>query len=72
MDISVLTIAQWFDESADAYYARFVESSHAKEIAENQQGSILMKGLKPTLLNLVLLKNPQTLEDIRQAMVHAE
>ena len=50
MDISVLMIAQRSDESAEEYYARFVESSHAQEIPENLQVSILMKGLKPTLL----------------------
>ena len=31
-----------------------------------------MKGLKPTLLTLVLPKNPQTLEEMRQAVVLAE
>ena len=31
-----------------------------------------MKGLKPTLLTLVLPKKRQTLEEMRQAMVHAE
>ena len=72
VDISVLTIAQRSDESAEEYYARFVESSHAKAIPENIQVSILMKGLKPTLLTLVMPKNPQTLEDMRQAMVLAE
>ena len=72
VDISVLMIAQRSDESAEEYCARFVESSHAKEIPENLQVSILMKGLKPTLLTLVMPKNPQTLEDMRQAMVLAE
>ena len=72
MDITVLTIEQWSDESAEAYYASFAESSHSKEVLENLQVSILMKSLKPTLLTLVLPKNPQTLEEMRQAMVHAE
>ena len=72
MDISVLTIAQWSDQSAEAYYASFTESSHAKEVLENLQVSTLMKGLKPTISTLVLPKNPQTLEEMRQAMVHAE
>ena len=31
-----------------------------------------MKGLQPSLLSLVMPKNPQTLEDMRQAMVLAE
>ena len=39
-----------------------MESSHAKEIPENLQVLILIKGLKPTLLTLVMPKNPQTLE----------
>ena len=72
MDISVLTIAQWSEVYAEAYYASFVESSYAKVALQNLQVSILMKGLKPTLLTLVLPKKPQTLEEMRQAMVHAE
>ena len=72
MDISVLTLAQWSYESAEEYYASFVESSHAKEVLENLQVSILMKGLKPTLFTLGLPKTPQTLEEMRQAIVHAE
>ena len=52
MDISVLTISQKQEESADEYFSRFIESSHSREIPEQLQISILMKGLKPSLLTL--------------------
>ena len=72
VDISVLTISQKQEESAEEYFSRFIESSHSREIPEQLQISILMKGLKPSLLTLVMPKNPGTLEDMRQAMVLAE
>ena len=43
-----------------------------KRNSGNLQVSILMKGIKPTLSTLSIPKNPQTLEDTRQAMVLAE
>ena len=49
-----------------------MDNSHGKDIPENLQVSILMKGLKPSFLSLVMPKKPQTLEDMRQAMVLAE
>ena len=60
------------DEKAEEYYSRFVDNSRGKAIPENRQVSSLMKGLKPSLLSLVMPKNPQTLEDMWQAMVLAE
>ena len=60
------------NELAEEYYSRFVEWSHAKEILETCKFQILMKGIKPTLSTLSIPKNPQTLEDTRQAMVLAE
>ena len=69
MDHSVLTISQKQEESAEEYFSRFIESSHSREIPEQLQISILMKGLKPSLLTLVMPKNPGTLEDMLQAMV---
>ena len=54
------------------YFYRFIDSNHAKDIPEALQVSILMKGLQSELLSLVMSKNPQTLEEMRQAMVLAE
>ena len=70
--ISVLTISQKCEETAEEYFCRFIDSNHAKDIPEALQVSILMKGLKSELLSLVMPKNPQTLEEMRQAMVLAE
>ena len=58
VDISVLTMSQKQDEKAEEYYSRFVDNSHGKAIPENLQVSILMKGLKPSLLSIVMPKNP--------------
>ena len=57
MDISVLAKQK---ESAEEYFSWFIESSHLREIPEHLQISILMKGLKPSLLTLVMPKNPGT------------
>ena len=43
-----------------------------KRNSGNLQVSILMKGIKPNLSTLSVPKNPQTLEDTRQAMVLAK
>ena len=43
-----------------------------KRNSGNLQVSILMKGIKPNLSTLSVSKNPQTLEDTRQAMVLAK
>ena len=59
-DISVLTMCQKQDEKTETYYSRFVDNSHGKALPENRQVSILMRGLKPSLLSLVMPKNPKT------------
>ena len=43
VDISVLTITQKPDESADEYFSRFIDSSYIGDILEPLQISILMK-----------------------------
>ena len=72
VDISVLTITQKHDESADEYFSRFIDSSYIRDIPEPLQISILMKGLRPSLLTLVMPKNPQSMEEMRMAMALAE
>ena len=72
VDISVLTITQNPDESADEYFSRFIDSSYIRDIPEPLQISILMKGLRPSLLTLVMPKNPQSMEEMRTAVPLAE
>ena len=72
MDISVLTITQKPNESSDEYFSRFIDSSYIRDIPEPLQISILMKGLCPSLLTLVMSKNPQSMEEMRTAMALAE
>ena len=62
VDSSVLTITQNPDESADEYFSHFIDSSYIRDIPEPLQISILMKGLRPSLLTLVMLKNPQSMD----------
>ena len=67
-----MTITQKPDESADEYFSRFIHSSYIRDIPESLQISILMKGLSPSLLTLVMPKNPQSMEEMRTAMALAE
>ena len=62
VDSSVLTITQKPDESADEYFSHFIDSSYIRDIPEPLQIYILMKGLRPSLLTLVMLKNPQSMD----------
>ena len=50
----------------------YIDTNHAKDIPEALQVSILMEGVKSELISLVMPKNPQTLEEMRQAKVLAE
>ena len=72
IDISVLSLSQKADESVEEYFSRFIDNLASKELPENIQISIITKGLKPPLISLVMPQNPQTLEELRQAMVLAE
>ena len=69
IDISVLSLSQKADESVEEYFSRFIDNLASKELPENIQISIITKGLKPPLISLVMPQNPQTLEELRQAMV---
>ena len=68
VNILVLTMTQKPDESADEYFSCFIDSSYIRDIPEPLQVSILMKGLRPSLLTLVMPKNPQSMEEMRTAM----
>ena len=72
VDISVLSLTQNTDETVEEYFSRFIDNVSGKDLPENIQISIMTKGLLPQLVTLVMPQNPQTLEDLRQAMVLAE
>lgn len=72
IDITVLSMCQKQDESVEEYYSRFIDNMATKDLPENIQITVITKGLLPQLVSLVMPQNPQTLEELRQAMVLAE
>ena len=72
IDITVLSMCQKQEETVEEYYSRFIDNVATKDLPENIQITVITKGLLPQLVALVMLQNPQTLEELRQAMVLAE
>ncbi|MES9880027.1 MAG: hypothetical protein ABW185_04015 [Sedimenticola sp.] len=71
-DASSLNPQQRPGESCMDFFTRCQESIAGRNFPANLQVTLLLNGLLPTFKSLVIMKNPQTLEEARQAICLAE
>ena len=71
-DISVLTIKQTEGESCASYFTRFISATTNKKVEENLLAGIVLNGLKPSIKQIVIPQDPQTMEAVRKLACLAE
>ena len=71
-DISMLTIKQTEGESCASYLTRFISATTNKKVEENLLAGIVLNGLKPSIKQIVMPQDPQTMEAVRKLACLAE
>ena len=71
-DVDIYSLCQQLGESCTDYFSRCQQAMMGRNCPPDIQVMTVMRGLLPALQPHVLLKAPQTMEAVREAMLLAE
>lgn len=71
-DLEILNLNQKDEETTATYFTRCLKAANGKSYPESLLISIIMKGLKPGIKQIVMPQNLATIEEVRKAAARAE